>query len=123
MLAVPASYAGQAGTANAAVPKYDPKAETTFKGIIVDVRDRVCPVSGGLGSHIIIRMSDGKTIEAHLAATKFVNSYDLIFHKGEEVEIIGTKVMFEGVETIFAREVRRGQDDFMFRDKKGNPIW
>jgi hypothetical protein len=83
----------------------------------------VCPVSGGLGSHIVIRMSDGKTIETHLAATKFVSSYDLTFHKGEAVEIVGTMVTFEGVATIFAREVHRGQDVFVFRDKKGEPIW
>jgi hypothetical protein len=35
----------------------------------------------------------------------------------------GTKVQFEGVETIFAREVTRGSETFVFRDKDGMPIW
>jgi hypothetical protein len=113
----------QAATAKAVVPKYDAKTEAAFKGTIIEVRDRICPVSGGLGSHIVIRMADGKTIEAHLATTKFVNSFDLTFHKGEEVTIVGSKVNFEGVETIFAREVTRGQEVFMFRDKDGAPAW
>jgi len=26
-------------------------------------------------------------------------------------------------DTIFAREVKRGNDTFVFRDKDGNPIW
>ncbi len=33
------------------------------------------------------------------------------------------KVKFEGVDTIFAREVKRGNDMYMFRDKDGKPIW
>src|SRR5579864_3773374 len=99
--------AAQMATAKPAVPKYDAKTEAAFKGTIIEVRDRICPVSGGLGSHIVIKMADGTTIEAHLATTKFVNSFDLTFHKGEEVTIVGSKVNFEGVETIFAREVTR----------------
>jgi hypothetical protein len=63
------------------------------------------------------------TIEVHLASTKFVKAYDLVFNKGDEVTVVGTKVQFEGVETIFAREVTRGSETFVFRDKDGTPIW
>lgn len=105
------------------VPKYDPKAEATFKGTVVEVRDRQCPMSGGLGSHLILKLSDESTIEVHLASTKFVKNYEVVFEKGDQVEVIGVKVKFEGVDTIFAREVHRGQDTFLFRDKDGKPIW
>jgi hypothetical protein len=105
------------------VPKYDPAVETVFKGTVDEVRDRECPMSRGLGSHLILKLADGKTIEVHLAPTKFVKSYDLIFNKGDQLEVTGTKVTFESVETIFAREVKRGTDTFAFRDKEGNPIW
>jgi DNA/RNA endonuclease YhcR with UshA esterase domain len=106
-----------------AVPKYDRAAEATFKGTVEEVRDRQCPVSGGMGSHLILKLSDGSTIEVHLAATKFVKTYDLAFKKGDVVEVVGAKVQFEGVETIFAREVTRGGATFIFRDKNGKPIW
>jgi len=66
---------------------------------------------------------DGSTVEVHLATTKFVKSYDLTFAKGDKVEVVGTKVVFEGVETIFAREIKRGDDTFVFRDRDGKPIW
>lgn len=105
------------------VPKYDPKAEATFKGTVVEVRDRQCPVSGGMGSHLILKLNDESTIEVHLATTKFVKNYELVFEKGDQVEVIGVKVKFEGVDTIFAREVHRGQDTLLFRDKDGKPIW
>jgi DNA/RNA endonuclease YhcR with UshA esterase domain len=113
----------QKSEAGAVVPKYDRAAEATFKGTVEDVRDRQCPVSGGMGSHLILRLSTGNTIEVHLATTKFVKTYDLVFNKGDVVTVVGTKVQFEGVETIFAREVTRGSETFVFRDKDGTPIW
>ena len=105
------------------VPKYDPTTEVTLKGTVDEVRDRECPVSGGMGSHIILRLSADKTIEVHLASTKFVKAYELVFSKGDNIEVTGSKVTFEGVETIFAREVKRGNDTFVFRDKDGKPVW
>lgn len=115
--------AGQKPESGVAVPKYNPAAEATFKGTVEAVKDRQCPVSGGMGSHIILRLSPGKTIEVHLASTKFVKAYDLVFNKGDAVEVVGNKVSFEGVETIFAREVTRGSETFVFRDKDGMPTW
>jgi DNA/RNA endonuclease YhcR with UshA esterase domain len=108
---------------NSAVPKYNSATEVTVKGVVEEVHDRQCPVSGGMGAHIILKQADGKTIEVHLATTKFVKSYDLIFAKGDELEVTGSKVTLEGVETILAREVKRGNDTFVFRDKAGNPVW
>ncbi|HEX6505276.1 MAG TPA: hypothetical protein VF011_18685 [Terriglobales bacterium] len=108
---------------NASVPKYDVSTEAKFKGVIDEVHDRQCPISGGLGSHFMLKLSDGKIVEVHLASTKFVKSYELVFNKGDEVEVTGSKVDFEGAEAILAREVKRGNDDFVFRDPQGKPIW
>jgi len=115
----PAFAAQGSGT----VPKYNPATEAVFKGTVDEVRDRQCPVSGGMGSHVILKLADGSTIEVHLASTKFVKSYDLVFNKGDQIEVTGSKVKFEGVDTIFAREVKRGDDTFVFRDKDGKPVW
>jgi hypothetical protein len=123
VLTITPAAAGLKSAPGVAVPKYDRAAEATFKGTVEEVRDRQCPVSGGMGSHLILRLSTGNTIEVHLATTKFVRTYDLVFKKGDVVEVVGTKVQFEGVETIFAREVTRGGATFIFRDKNGTPIW
>jgi hypothetical protein len=37
--------------------------------------------------------------------------------------VVGTRVQFEGMETIFAQEVTRGSENFVIRDKDGMPIW
>ena len=114
--------AGQSSSPAVAVPTYNKALETTFKGTVEEVRDRQCPMSGGMGTHLLLKVG-GNTIEVHLATTKFVKSYDLVFKKGDAVQVVGTKVQFEGVETIFAREVIRGGDTFVFRDKDGAPVW
>jgi len=109
--------------ANGTVPKYDVATEATFKGVIDDVHDRQCPISGGMGAHFNLKLADGKIVEVHLATTKFVKNYEVVFTKGDAVEVIGSKVEFEGGDAIMAREVKRGNDDFLFRDPQGKPIW
>jgi len=105
------------------VPKYDKSTEAVFKGTVDDVKDRRCLVSAGMGSHLMLKLSDGKMIEVHLALTKFVTQYELVFHKGDALEVTGVRVTFEGVDTIFARKVKRGDDEFLFRDNDGKPLW
>ena len=105
------------------VPKYNPAAEAVYTGTVVDVRDRECPVSGGVGSHIILQLQDGKTIEVHLATTEFTKMIELNIRRGDLVEVTGWKTDFEGVQTIFAREVKHGIDTFVFRAKDGVPAW
>ncbi len=121
-ICIPIAIAGET-QAGAGVPKYNPATESVFKGTVEEVRDRQCPVSGGMGSHVILKLADGSTIEVHLATTKFVNTYELVFSKGDQIEVTGSKVNFEGVDTVFAREVKRGSDVFVFRDKDGKPTW
>jgi len=108
---------------SAPVPKYDTATEGTFAGTIVSISDRVCPVSGGMGFHFVLKLSNGPTIEIHVAASKFVKTYDIALNPGDRVEVVGSKVRFEGVETIFARSITRGNETFIFRDKDGKPVW
>ena len=104
-------------------PKYNPAAEAVYSGTVVDVRDRQCPISGGVGSHIIMKLENGKTIEVHLATTEFTKMMELNIRKGDSVEVSGWKTEFEGVQTIFARELKDGNDTYVFRAKDGFPAW
>jgi TusA-related sulfurtransferase len=106
-----------------AVPKYNPAAEAVYKGIVTDVRSRECPVSGGAGSHIIMQLQNGVAIEVHLATTEFTKMMEMNLHKGDAIEVTGWKTEFEGVQTIFAREVRAGNETYVFRGKDGIPVW
>ena len=114
---------GAQNTANPPVPKYDKTTEAVYRGTVDEVRDRTCPVSGGMGSHLTLKEADGTVIEVHLALTKFVNQYELVFHKGDVVEVTGVKVKIQDADTIFARKIKRGNDEFLFRDNDGKPLW
>lgn len=105
-----------------ALPKYDVSQEGKFKGVVDEVKDRVCPISGGMGSHLMVKIDD-KIYEVHVAPVKFVKSYEVEFQKGDTLEITGVKTTFQGVDAVLPREIKRGNDDFLFRDEKGKPIW
>ena len=121
-LALASSALAQGGPGKS-VPKYNPAAESVFKGTIENVIERRCPVSGGIGSHIVLRLTDNTTIEVHLATTEFTKMLEMNLRNGDRVEVTGLKTEFEGVPTIFARSVTRGIDTFIFRDKNGLPVW
>ena len=105
------------------VPKYNAAAEAVYKGTVDELRDRQCPVSGGMGSHIMLKLESGEVIEVHLATTKFIKLVDMNLQKGDSIEVTGWKTEFEGVQTIFARLVKHGDETYMFRDKDGKPAW
>lgn len=105
------------------VPKYIAAAEAVYKGTVDDLKDRECPVSGGMGSHIMLKLESGEIIEVHLATTKFIKLVDMNLKKGDTIEVTGWKTEFEGVQTIFARIVKHGDETYMFRDKDGKPAW
>ncbi len=103
-------------------PKYDPATEVKTKGVITEVKDFECPVSGGMGAHLVLKVGE-KSVLVHIALSKFLKEYEMSFEKGQEVEVLGSKVMMDGEEVILARQITRGQSTFIFRDDKGKPLW
>ena len=83
----------------------------------------ISPVSGGMGSHIILKLADGSTIEVHLATTEFTKLVGMKLNQGDSIEVTGWKTELEGVQTIFAREVKYGNETYIFRAKDGTPAW
>ncbi len=117
------AFAAQAPKPANNAPKYDVATETTVKGVIQDVKSYQCPISGTVGTHLILKTSDGQEIEIHLGATKYMTDYSFLFKPGEQVTVVGSKVKFEGKDVIIARTLDR-EDMFMtFRDKNGKPLW
>lgn len=107
----------------ASIPKYDPANEVTIKGVVQEVKDFHCPVSGGMGAHLVVK-SDKGPVTVHLALSKFLSEYGFAFAKGDEVQIIGAKAKVGDDESaILARQIERGNQTFTFRDKQGKPLW
>jgi hypothetical protein len=104
-------------------PKYNPANEVTLKGVVQEVKDFQCPVSGGMGAHLVVKAEKGP-VTVHLALSKFLSEYGFGFAKGDEVQIIGAKAKVGDDENaILARQVERGNQVFTFRSKDGKPLW
>jgi hypothetical protein len=101
---------------------YDQAKQQTMRGWVVETKDFQCPVSGTVGSHIMVKTETGN-IEVHLAPASFMKRYEINIRKDDNVTIIGSRIMFDGKPALIARSVVIGRETFNFRDPSGNPLW
>jgi len=104
------------------IPRYDISKEAKFQGVIGELKDGTCPISGEISFHFMLEI-DNQTYEVHVAPVKFVKIYKPTFHKGDTVEIIGVKTQFQGADVILPREIKHRGYTLLFRDENGKPIW
>jgi DNA/RNA endonuclease YhcR with UshA esterase domain len=104
------------------VLRYDVSKEAKFQGVIGELKDRPCPISGEISFHFILQIGN-QTYEVHVAPIRFAKIYKSSFHKGDAVEIIGVETQFRGADAILAREIKHGEDTLLFRDENGKPMW
>ncbi len=102
---------------------YNTTDQITFEGVVQEVKDYKCPVSGTVGSHIVVKGNNNDLIEIHLGPAAFMKDYEMILHNGDKVRVVGAKFDFEGKTALMAKTVRVGQETFTFRDEKGKPLW
>jgi len=99
---------------------YNPADEVTLKGVVQDVQEFDCPVSEGeLGSHLMLKTTDG-VVQVHLAPVRIMSGQNIKFAPGDQIEVIGAKVRVAGKKGVIAREIVRGNEDLVFRDRAGN---
>lgn len=105
------------------LPKYDPKTEVHIaKATVIDTKE-VTLVNGQQRFRLIVKAGDD-TLEVCLCPKAFLETMDTAFAKGDEVEITGSKVKESEDKTIvLAREVVKGQNSLVLRDKAGQPVW
>ena len=104
------------------IPKFDSASQTTITGVIDQVSEYRCPISGTIGSHLTVSSPEG-IVEVHLAASKFLKEYGFAFAKGDIVKVTGTEAVFDGKPAMLARQVKVGKRTYFFRDEKGIPLW
>lgn len=102
--------------------KYDPATETTVTGKIEEVKQIPGPGGGPGGVHLLIISSQGK-VEAQLGPARFIEKQEFKFAKGDQVEIVGSKVKGAEVETVIAREIKKDGKVLTLRNAQGIPVW
>lgn len=99
--------------------KYDLTTETKLKGTVDEVKIIPGPAEG---LHLMVK-SGTDLLFVHVAPESFLTEMDFAIHKGDSVEVIGSKIKVDGQDEILAREIIDSGNDMTFRDKKGTPVW
>jgi len=108
-------------TPQTGAPKYDVQTETKMKGTVEEVK---LPAKGSEKEAVHLLVKAGtETVDVYLCPASFLDDMGVSFNKGEDISLTGSKVKQGETDLILAREVVRGNDDLVFRDAKGNPVW
>jgi DNA/RNA endonuclease YhcR with UshA esterase domain len=102
--------------------RYDAAKQVVVAGVVEEVKEFRCPVTGTVGSHITVRQTSG-TIEVHLAPVTFMKKYEIVINKGDRVAIQGSKILFEGKPALLAKTLADDITTYAFRDSEGRPLW
>jgi hypothetical protein len=117
-----ASALAQRGMGQGAGRMYDPATETTIKGTVEEVKQIQGQRGGANGTHLIVK-TDKETLEVHLGPTAFLEKEKFTFSKGDQIEVIGSKVKVDGADAILAREFKKGDKTLTLRNAQGVPVW
>ena len=98
---------------------YNPANEVVMEGVVQGIQDFACPVSEGeVGSHLTQKTGDSVVL-VHLAPGRIMRSQKLSFAPGDQIAVLGSKFRFHGNDDLIAREITRGNETLVFRDREG----
>jgi hypothetical protein len=103
------------------LPKYDPHTETKMKVTVEEMK--LSPKGSGKETVHLLVKSGADSVDVYLCPKSFFDDMGMSFNKADEVILTGSKVKQGEADLILAREVVKGNDTFVLRDEKGNPVW
>ena len=101
--------------------KYDVAKEVTIKGTVEEIKEVPNP-KGQIGIYLMVK-TGGEVMEVRLCPNSFLKEFEVVFHKGDQVTITGSKVRLNEKDAILAREIELGNNKIVLRDTKGVPAW
>jgi DNA/RNA endonuclease YhcR with UshA esterase domain len=104
------------------VPTYDASDEVTVQGVVQNVQQFYCPISGDVGTHLTVKTENG-TVEVHVAPTRFLRNNNLSFSIGDQIQVVGSRIIYQGHDAIIARATTRAGQTVAFRQPGGHPLW
>jgi hypothetical protein len=111
----------QKKSAGASLPKYDVQAETKIKATVEEVK---LPPKGSEKEIVHLQVNDGtNSIDVYLCPKTFLDDMGMTFAKGDALAITGSKAKLGDADVFLVREIVKGNDSFVLRDSKGEPVW
>ena len=100
---------------------YNPATETTVAGTINEV-NTVTGKGGWNGIHLTVQSEDAK-YDVHVGPAAYMTKHDIYFHVGDHVQVLGSKVEYQGADALIAREITKDGKVVTLRDAHGFPVW
>jgi hypothetical protein len=75
-----------------------------------------------MGTHVVLKIGE-ETTEVMLGPSTFITSKGFSFHKGDALEVTGSRITMNGINYLIAREVVKDGKSLRLRDKGGKPQW
>ncbi len=104
------------------VPVYNASDEVEVQGVVQDVQEFYCPISGEVGTHLTVKTENG-AVQVHLAPTHFLRNNNLRFSPGDQIRVAGSRIIYRGHEAMIARTATLGGQTIAFRETNGHPLW
>jgi hypothetical protein len=101
---------------------YDANTVETIKGEVVSVQMFTPGKGMGYGVHLELK-ADKETLPVHLGPSWYIENQDTRIVAKDVVEVIGSRVVFDGTPVLIAAEVRKGDEVLRLRDQDGYPVW
>ena len=102
--------------------KYDPATETTFKGVVEELK--IVPPTGGKPIVYLV-LKDSTDPAIFLCPKKFLDDVGVVFKADDPIQITASKIKQNGSDLTLAREVTKmnGGETLTLRFKDGRPAW
>ena len=100
---------------------YDSTTETTVSGIVEEVQN-VSGTRGWHGIHLQLKTAD-EVLDAHIGPSWFLAQKKFEISKGDQVEVTGSKLRLDNVDTLIARTIKKGDSQLTLRNEQGIPAW
>jgi hypothetical protein len=103
-------------------PRYDVSREIVVKGVVQETSEFQCPVTGTVGSHMVVQAGTD-TLQVHITSAKFMRENEISFKQGDEVRMLGNRVVFAGKAAFLPRSITVGRTTYFFRTPAGMLVW
>lgn len=101
---------------------YDPKTVTTVHAEVISIQNMI-PLKGmSTGVHLLVKTGT-ETIDIHLGPTWFIDKQDLDIRPKDKIEILGSRITYEGKPAIIAAEIIKGDEKLVLRNENGTAVW
>jgi len=120
-LAMSMAYAQRRKGQMHGMPRYDTATEVTLRGTITKVETHMGSM-GWNGTHLVVSF-DAETLNVHVGPSKYLDQQEFSFAPGQQIEVTGSRIKFEGSDVLIAREIKSGEKVLRLRDSQEFPVW